>query len=97
MNKLSILSTTLFSILLMTSGNLHAANSPIVQDGGIDGGARILKIHCPSGKRTTVRLYVEEFKHYEPGQTCVYRVDGSDICKNNWDHDEAAVEACNQI
>jgi hypothetical protein len=96
MTKLSSLLTILFSILLISSGNLHAANGPIVQDGGMDGGARILTIHCPAGSRTTVRLYVEEYKDYKPGQICIYKVDGSDMCSTNWDHDEAAVEACNQ-
>ena len=95
-NKRYLHFSILFSFLLVGAGNLQAANTPIVRDGNIDGGARIMSIHCPSGTRTTVRLYVSEFKQYRPGQTCIYLTDGSDLCRMNWDLDEAAVEACNQ-
>jgi hypothetical protein len=93
MNTFSQLRVVLL-ISLFVTGSVHAANTPIVQDGSIDGGARIMKIHCPSGKRTTVRLYIQEFNQYKPGETCIYKADGSDICKSKWDLDEAAVEAC---
>lgn len=94
MNKYSLYIATLVSIFFIT-GNVQAErNAPIVKDGNIDGGARILKIHCPSGKRTTVRMYLTDSE--KPQQTCIYRTDGSDLCKENWDHDEAAVSACNQ-
>jgi len=95
MNKPLLISILSGSMLFAGIGHTQATK-PIVRDGEIDGGARILQIYCPSGSRTTVRLYVEEFKQYQPGMTCIYKVDGSDMCQANWDHDEAAVEACNQ-
>ena len=96
MNKLP--QNTIFAALVfLLTVNVQAANTPIVRDGNMDGGARIMQIHCPSAKRTTVRLYVQEYKQYRPGMTCVYKKDGDDICRDGWDIDEAASEACAQI
>lgn len=82
---------------MSTTGHSQAVTSPIVRDDGVmDGGALILQIHCPSGKRTTVRLYNEDYQQYKTGMTCIYRDDGSEICRNEWNHDDAAVEACSQ-
>ena len=87
-----------FVLFFFLSINVQANNkSPIVRDGNIDAGARIMKIYCPSGDRTTVRLYIEDFNEYLNGQTCVHKKDGSSICKSDWDLDEAAVTACDQL
>lgn len=97
MNRFSFTQvTTLLSVFLLT-GSVYAAKTPVLRDGSIDEGARIMKVHCPSGKRTTIRMYFRDYDVYRKGQTCVYKKDGSDICRANWDHDAAALEACKQM
>ena len=96
MNKFSSCLLILVSIFVAIT-NVFAAKTPILRDGTIDAGARIMKVYCPSGKRTTIRLYFEDYDKYARGQTCVFKKDGSDICRANWDHDAAALEACKQM
>lgn len=92
-----IRSLSILVIALFFTTNSYANNkSPVVRDGSIDGGARIMKVHCPSGNRTTVRLYIEDFNEFKNGQTCIHKNDGSSLCKTEWDLDQAAVTACNQ-
>lgn len=99
MNKFSHFLVTPVFLMLIASNVLAAETpeaAPVIRDGGMDAGAMILPVYCPSGRRPTLRIYHTNYQEFKTGQTCVYKADGSSICQNDWNIREAALVACQQ-
>lgn len=75
--------------LLVISSNLQAQELLRVIDKGTDGDARYYLVVCPSGKRTAVSNF------YQEGKICTTPVnDKNEICRKDWNVDNAARAAC---
>ncbi len=78
---------TLLTILM--SSTAQAEERLRVIDHGTDGDERYYTVICPSGERSSITNY------YEEGKICTMQVNGKiEICRNGWEIDSAAQEAC---
>jgi len=88
MNRYSMLSATLICLTGMAT-QLQAEETMQVYDNGMDGEVRYYSVVCPSGKRTSVS------NDFETKQICTTLVnDREKVCREGWDVDSAAKEAC---
>ena len=88
MKSIALLTTSIF-LLGLTTTNASAERGATVLDQGLDGTTRYFNVVCPSGKRTALSY------DFSTKVTCTYPVNSNEeVCKDNWDKDEAAKEAC---
>ena len=84
--KLKPVFTLLFFFMTWTG---QAEERLRVIDHGTDGDERYYTVICPSGERSSITNY------YEEGKICTMLVNGKiEMCRNGWDIDSAAREAC---
>ena len=79
-----------FTLLMFSvSFTVQAQERLRVIDHGTDGDERYYTVICPSGERSSITNY------YEEGKICTMLVNGKiEMCRNGWDIDSAAREAC---
>ncbi|MCG8379401.1 MAG: hypothetical protein MI865_08005 [Proteobacteria bacterium] len=86
-----IVSILALLIPLVLSFNISAGErGATTLDRGLDGTIRYYDVICPSEKRTALSY------DFQTRETCVTPVsgDGTEVCKVNWDKDQAAKDAC---
>lgn len=88
MKSITFLTATLF-LLSISATHVSAERGATILDQGLDGTIRYFNVICPSGKRATLSF------DFQANETCIFPVSSNEqVCKDNWDKDEAAKEAC---
>ncbi len=88
MNRYSVISAILIAVSGATTP-LQAEETMQIFDNGNDGEVRYYSVVCASGKRTSVS------NDFENKQICTMLVnDKQKVCREGWDIDSAAQEAC---
>lgn len=88
-NNLGFFSLIIPLMLLLSQTQTQAQERLRVIDKGTDGDVRYYSVVCPSGKRTSVS------DRYKEGEICTMPVSArEEICREGWDIDSAATEAC---
>jgi hypothetical protein len=78
-----------FIYLTAATAQLQAEETMQIFDNGVDGEVRYYSVVCPSGKRTSVS------NDFEKKQICTTLVnDKEKVCREGWDVNTAAKEAC---